>query len=58
MMQPKNVVGVKEFWGEFDSVLVDLLPVLKSIALEDNLPESIRKQSFLQSVDNIFFYQR
>ena len=36
MMQPKNVVGVKEFWGEFDSVLVDLLPVLKSIALENN----------------------
>ena len=36
MMQPKNVVGVKEFWGESDSVLVDLLPVLKSIALENN----------------------
>lgn len=58
IMHPKNVVGVKEFWGESDSVLVDILPVLKSIAPDDNLPESFRKQTFLHPIENVYFFQR
>lgn len=55
--QPKNVVVVKSWFGEdSDSVLTnDLLPLLKAVANEDNLPKSIRDQSILRSPNNIWF---
>lgn len=55
--QPKNVVVVKKWQGDdTDYVLIkDLLPLLKAVAHEENLPIGIRNQSLLQCPDNIYF---
>ena len=59
-LQPRNVIVIKKFIGDdSDSVLTDdLLPLLISIANDENLPKSIRRHALIRPTKNLWFYSK